>query len=62
MSTPINQVLIEAAAWERFCAAIFRHDLEHSTGSWIEKERAKAVWSAAFLVDEPAPAEGRPNG
>ncbi len=44
--------LIEAAAWGHFRAALFRHDLEHSAGSWIERQRAYSAWTAAFLHDE----------
>ena len=48
-SPPPSQVTYEAIAWQRFRAAAFRHDLEHSAGSWIEKQTCCSEWSVLFL-------------
>ena len=40
----------QAVAWERCRAAMFRHDLEHSVGSWLERQRIYGEWLALFLA------------
>ena len=49
-SPPLSQVTHESVAWQRFRAAAFRHDLEHSVGSWIERQHTYGEWSALFLA------------
>ena len=51
-SPPLSQVTHEAIAWQRFRAAAFRHDLEHSVGSWLERQNTYVEWSALFLDGE----------
>ena len=44
--------LSEVVTRERLRAAMFRHDLEHSTWSWLDRWRAHREWTAVFLGDE----------
>ena len=57
MTAATRSELIEQVAWERLRAALFRHDAERSVGSWLERQRARSKWSAAFLGDEPTPVD-----
>ena len=54
MNAPTRQEMFEARAWQQLRAALFRHDLERSTDSWLERQHARNAWKSAFafLVDE----------
>ena len=44
--------LPEPLAWARFQVAALIHDTEHTPRTWIKKQRAHTVWSAAYLQEE----------
>ena len=44
--------LPENLGWERYRVSVFKHELEHTARSWLDRQRAYSEWTAAFLGDE----------